>query len=67
MAKIPFGNKLYDDNGFDYEEFSGEDYDPSSKDPLRKTRKMDFIGGEMDELASGAGSPTPYGRPGKKI
>lgn len=66
MAKIPFGNKLYDDNGFDYEEFSGEDYDPSSKDPLRKTRKMDFIGGEMDELASGAGSPTPYGRPGKK-
>jgi hypothetical protein len=66
MAKIPFGNKLYDDNGFDYQEFSGEDYDPSSKDPLRKTRKMDFIGGEMDELASGAGSPTPYGRPGKK-
>lgn len=66
MVKIPFGNKLYDDDGFDYEEFSGEDYDPSSKDPLRKTRKMDFIGGEMDELASGAGSPTPYGRPGKK-
>jgi hypothetical protein len=66
MVKIPFGNKLYDEDGFDYQEFSGEDYDPSSKDPLRKTRKMDFIGGEMDELASGAGSPTPYGRPGKK-
>ena len=52
MVKIPKSKKLYsDEGGFDYLE-SDPEYDPSSGDPLRKNRKMDFIGGEMDELAS---------------
>jgi hypothetical protein len=70
----PFGNKLYDDNGFDYEEMSGEGDELVGKsrassfqaDPLRKQKKMDFIGGEMDQLGFGVGTDTPYGRPGKK-
>tara|TARA_B100000035_G_scaffold297286_1_gene289939 strand:- start:824 stop:2080 length:1257 start_codon:yes stop_codon:yes gene_type:complete len=52
MVKIPKSKKLYsDEGGFDYIE-SDPEYDPSGGDPLRKQRKMDFIGGEMDELAS---------------
>ena len=52
MVKIPKSKKLYsDEGGFDYIE-SDPEYDPSGGDPLRKQRKMDFIGGEMDQLAS---------------
>ena len=52
MVKIPKSKKLYsDEGGFDYIE-SDPEYDPSGGDPLRKQKKMDFIGGEMDELAS---------------
>lgn len=52
MVKRPKSKKLYsDEGGFDYLE-SDPEYDPSGGDPLRKQRKMDFIGGEMDELAS---------------
>ena len=54
MVKIPKSKKLYsDEGGFDYLE-SDPQYDPSAGDPLRKQRKMDFIGGEMNEL-SGTG------------
>ena len=50
MVKIPKNKKLY--SGDDPFEYGESDYDPSKGDPLRKQRKMDFIGGEMDELAS---------------
>ena len=50
MVKIPKSKKLY--SGDDPFEYGESDYDPSKGDPLRKQRKMDFIGGEMDELAS---------------
>tara|TARA_Y100000114_G_C11757536_1_gene327745 strand:+ start:607 stop:2037 length:1431 start_codon:yes stop_codon:yes gene_type:complete len=77
MVKIPKSKKLYsDEGGFDYLE-SDPEYDPSGKDPLRKQRKMDFIGGEMDELASTGyrggstaggplSDPTQYGPVGNK-
>lgn len=77
MVKIPRSKKLYsDEGGFDYLE-SDPEYDPSSGDPLRKNRKMDFIGGEMDELASTGyrggstaggplSNPTQYGPKGDK-
>lgn len=77
MVKIPKSKKLYsDDGGFDYIE-SDPEYDPSGGDPLRKQRKMDFIGGEMDELASTGyrggstaggplSDPTQYGPKGAK-
>lgn len=77
MVKIPKSKKLYsDDGGFDYLE-SDPEYDPSGGDPLRKQRKMDFIGGEMDELASTGyrggstaggplSDPTQYGPKGAK-
>ena len=77
MVKIPKNKKLYsDDGGFDYLE-SDPEYDPSGGDPLRKQRKMDFIGGEMDELASTGyrggstaggplSDPTQYGPKGAK-
>ncbi len=77
MVKIPKNKKLYsDEGGFDYLE-SDPEYDPSGGDPLRKQRKMDFIGGEMDELASTGyrggstaggplSNPTQYGPKGDK-
>ena len=77
MVKIPRSKKLYsDDGGFDYLE-SDPEYDPSGGDPLRKNKKMDFIGGEMDELASTGyrggstaggplSNPTQYGDVGAK-
>ena len=77
MVKIPKSKKLYsDEGGFDYLE-SDPEYDPSGGDPLRKQRKMDFIGGEMDELASTGyrggstaggplSDPTQYGPKGAK-
>ena len=77
MVKIPKSKKLYsDEDGFNYLE-SDPEYDPSSGDPLRKQRKMDFIGGEMDELASTGyrggstaggplSDPTQYGPKGAK-
>ena len=77
MVKIPKSKKLYsDEGGFEYIE-SDPEYDPSSGDPLRKQRKMDFIGGEMDELASTGyrggstaggplSDPTQYGPVGDK-
>ena len=78
MAKLPI-NKLLSDEGDNYAEFEGaEDYDPSSGDPLRKQKKMDFIGGEMDQLASTGykggstaggplSNPTQYGDVGGKF
>lgn len=78
MAKLPI-NKLLSDEGDNYAEFEGaEDYDPSSGDPLRKQKKMDFIGGEMDQLASTGykggstaggplSNPTQYGDVGAKF
>ena len=77
MVKIPKSKKLYsDEGGFDYIE-SDPEYDPSGGDPLRKQKKMDFIGGEMDELASTGyrggstaggplSDPTQYGPVGDK-
>ena len=77
MVKIPKSKKLYsDEGGFDYIE-SDPEYDPSGGDPLRKQKKMDFIGGEMDELASTGyrggstaggplSNPTQYGPVGDK-
>lgn len=76
--KLPRSKKLYDDDGgFDYLE-SDPEYNPSGNDPLRKQRKMDFIGGEMDQLSAGAANkkgstaggpmsnPTQYGDVGAK-
>lgn len=75
MVKIPRSKKLY--SGDDPFEYGESDYDPSKGDPLRKQRKMDFIGGEMDELASTGyrggstaggplSNPTQYGPKGDK-
>ncbi len=75
MVKIPKSKKLY--SGDDPFEYGESDYDPSKGDPLRKQRKMDFIGGEMDELASTGyrggstaggplSNPTQYGPKGDK-
>ena len=75
MVKIPRSKKLY--SGDDPFEYGESDYDPSKGDPLRKQRKMDFIGGEMDELASTGyrggstaggplSNPTQYGPKGAK-
>ena len=78
MVKIPKNKKLYSDDGdFDYIE-SDPEYDPSGGDPLRKQKKMDYIGGEMDELASTGyrggstaggplSNPTQYGDVGGKF
>ena len=75
MVKIPRSKKLY--SGDDPFEYGESDYDPSKSDPLRKQKQMDFIGGEMDELASTGyrggstaggplSNPTQYGPKGDK-
>ena len=63
MAKLPI-NKLLSDEGDNYAEFEGaEDYNPSSGDPLRKQKKIDFIGGEMDQLSSTGYTLDSTGKP----